>query len=109
VNAVARTVCPLPVTSDPATMGVFRDGIEEEAELKVHARRSCDVDAKILHSYLRGVLIPMIEDYQEAKDIPDAFAVLLMDNCSAHLKHDTIQLLSVNKVKNVAFQLIYQE
>jgi hypothetical protein len=103
INAAGEALCPLIVTSDPATKGVFRDGIEEDVDLKVHVGRSAYVDAEIFYCYISDVLIPTIRDYRQANGIPDASAVLLMDNCAAHLKPETVQLLSENLVKIITF------
>jgi hypothetical protein len=103
INAVGEALCLLIVTSDAVTKRVFRDGIEEDVDLKVHVGRSGYVDAEIFYNYLRNVLIPTIRDYRESNQATDACAVLLMDNCTSHLKTETIQLLSENLVKIITF------
>jgi hypothetical protein len=40
INTGGETLCPLIVTSDPATKWVFRDSIEEDVDLKVHLGHS---------------------------------------------------------------------
>jgi hypothetical protein len=64
INAAGEALCPLIVTSDPGTMGVFRDGIEQDVDLKVHAGHSAYVDADIFHGYIHDVFIPTIEQYR---------------------------------------------
>jgi hypothetical protein len=71
-----EALCLLIVTSDPATKQVFRDEIDEDVNLKIH-----------------GLLIPTINDYRRAHEIPNEIAVLLMYNCSAHLNPDTFVCL----------------
>jgi hypothetical protein len=103
INAAGEALCPLIVTSDPATMGVFRDDIEEDVDLKVHVGHSAYVDAEIFQSYIRDVLIPTIEDYRREQRTPHAVAILLIDNCSAHLNPGTVKLLPDASVKIITF------
>jgi hypothetical protein len=85
INAGGEALFPLIVTSDPATKQVFRDPIEEDVDLKVQVGSSAYVDAAIFYSYIHDILIPTTDDYRYEQGIPNAVAVLLMDNCSAHL------------------------
>jgi hypothetical protein len=103
INAGGEALCPQIATSDPATKQVFRDGIEEDMDLKVHVGSSADVDAAIFYSYIHDVLIPTIDDYRHEQGIPNAIAVLLMDNCSAHLNPDTIRLFTEANAKIITF------
>jgi hypothetical protein len=50
--------------------GVFHDGIEEDADLKIYVDCSGYVDAKIFYNYLRNVLISTIEDTGEQMKSP---------------------------------------
>jgi hypothetical protein len=84
---------------------MFRDGIEHNVEFKVHIGRSGYVDVEFVHDHLCDVFIPLIKDCQQINEVADAPAVLLMDNCSAHLRPDTIQLLFDNIMKIVIFIL----
>jgi hypothetical protein len=59
-----------------------------------------DVSAR---RYRRDVVIPKIEDFQEASRIVNESAVLLMDNCSGHISSAVIELLSQRRVKAVSF------
>jgi hypothetical protein len=103
INAAGETLCPLIVTTDRSALGVFRDGIEENIDLKVHVGRSAYVDAHIFYDYLRDVLIPRIEDFREANNLPESPAILFMDNCSTHLADQIVQLLTTHKIKVITF------
>jgi hypothetical protein len=65
INAAGETLCPLIVTTDRSTLGVFRDGIEENVDLKVLVGQSAHVNAILFHDYLRDVLIPRIEIFMK--------------------------------------------
>jgi transposase len=103
INAAGEMLCPLIVSTDPATNGVFRDGIEEGVDLKVQIARSAYVDANIFCNYLRDVMIPKIEELRETNGITNEPAVLLIDNCSAHTSTEVIELLSHHRVKVITF------
>jgi hypothetical protein len=103
INAEGNAPCLLITTADRATLGVFRDGIEENVDLQVHVGWSAYVDRPLFHLYVCHVLIPNIQLDRGAHGLPDALAVWLMDNCMTHLGDETMQLLSSNNVKIVAF------
>jgi hypothetical protein len=103
VNAAGETLCPVIVATDRSTLGVSRDGIEENVDLKVHAGQSAYVDAILFHDYLRDVLISGIENFREANETPDSLAVLFLDNCSSDLTEHIIGLLSAHKIKIFTF------
>jgi hypothetical protein len=88
INAAGETLYPLIVTTDRSTLGVFRDAIEENVDLKVHVGQSASVDLILFHGYLRDVLIPRIENFREANETPDSPAILFMDNCSSRVPED---------------------
>jgi hypothetical protein len=73
-HAAWETLCLLIVTTDrlinQSLFGVFRDGIEENIDLKVHVRHTAYVDAIVFHPYLRDVLIPRIEKCRKANESP---------------------------------------
>jgi hypothetical protein len=69
----------LIVTSDRSALGIFRDGIEENADLKIHVGESAYVDAAVFHDYLRDGLIPHIEDFRETNTVPNSPAILFME------------------------------
>jgi hypothetical protein len=102
-NAVGETLCTLIATTDRSTLGVFRDGTEENVDLKVHLGQSASVDAILFHNYLRDVLIPRIENVGEANETAYLPAILFMDNKSNHLTKSIIRLLSAHKIKVLAF------
>jgi hypothetical protein len=91
--------------SDPATKDLFRDGIEHNVEFKVHIGCSGYVDVENFHDHLCDIFIPLSKNYQQIKEIANALAVLLMENRSAHLRPDTIQLLFDNRMKIIIFIL----
>jgi hypothetical protein len=103
INAAGETLCSLIVTTDRSTLGVFRDGIEENVDLKVHVGQSAHVDATLFHDYLRGVLIAEIGNFPEANETPDSPAILVMDNCFSHLTEHILGLLSPHKIKILTF------
>jgi hypothetical protein len=99
INAAGQTLCLLIGTSDRSARGVFRDGIEENVDLKIHAGERAYVEAAVFHDYLRDVLIPHIEDFRETNTVPNSPAILFVDNCSSHLVGSILDLLSEHKVK----------
>jgi transposase len=103
INAAGETLCPLVVTTDQSARNVFRDGIEEDVDLQVRVARSAYVDAIIFMDYTREILIPRIEDFRKANEIPGSPAILLMDNCSSHLAQTIIDLLSLHQIKVITF------
>jgi hypothetical protein len=84
-----------------------RDDVEENVQFNVHVGHSGHMDADISHGYLRNIFILLIKNCWQAKEIPDfhVYTVLLMDNCSDHLRSDTIQLFSDSKIKVIIFPL----
>jgi hypothetical protein len=103
INAAGETLCLLIVTIDRSTLGLFRDGIEENVDLKGHVGQSARVDAVLFHDYWSDVLIPRIENFREANETPDSPAILLMDNCSSHLTEHIIGLRSAHTIKILTF------
>jgi transposase len=103
INAAGEMLCPLIISTDQSTMGVFRDGIEEGVDLEVHIASSAYVDSEILCNYLRDVMIPKIDEFRETNGMVNEPAVLLMDNCSAHISPAIIGLLSEHRVKAITF------
>jgi hypothetical protein len=71
INAAGETLCLVIIATDRSTLGVFRDGIEENIDLKVHVCQNAYVDAILFHDYLRDELIPRINDFPEVNEIPD--------------------------------------
>jgi hypothetical protein len=55
INAAGETLYLMIVATDRSTLGVFRDGIEEKVNVKVHVGQSAYVDAILFHDYLRDV------------------------------------------------------
>jgi hypothetical protein len=102
---------PLIFISDPATRRIFRDDVEEDAQLNVHVGYSGHMDADISHGYLRHIFILPVKNCWHAKEISDfhIYAVLLMDNYFHHLRSDTIQLFFDNKTKVIIFPLHISE
>jgi hypothetical protein len=107
IKTAREALFPLIITSDPATRRMFRDDVEEDVQLNVHVGHSDHVDADISHSYLRHLFIRPIMNCRQAKEIPNVhvYTILLMDNCSDHLRSDAIQLFSDKKVKVIIFLL----
>jgi hypothetical protein len=103
ISAAGDALCPLITTSDRSTLGVFRDGIEENVDLRVHVGGSSYVDKEVFHAYIRDVLIPNIENFRSTSLVPNATAVLLMNNCGGHLGTNTIRLLTERNVKVITF------
>jgi hypothetical protein len=105
INTAREALFPLIIPSDPATRRMFRDDVEEDVQLNVHVGYSGHVDADISHSYLRHIFIHPIINCRQANEIPDVhvYTILLMDNCSDHLRSDAIRLFSDNKVKIIFF------
>jgi hypothetical protein len=66
INATGETLCLLIVTSNQSPLGVFRDGSEENLDLKYHVGRTVYVITFIFHDYLQDVLILRIEDFHKA-------------------------------------------
>jgi hypothetical protein len=82
---------------------VFRDGIEEALDLKVHIARRRYIDADPFHGNLCDVVIPKTEEFLEASGMVNELAVFLMDDCSMYSSPAVIELLSQHRVKAVAF------
>jgi hypothetical protein len=124
-NTAREALFPLIITSDPTRRRIFRNDVEEDAQLNVHVGHSDHSDhsdhsghsnhssysghmnADISHGYLRYIFIIPVKNCLQAKETPDfhIYAVLLMDNYFDHLKSDTIQLFSDNKIKVIIFPL----
>jgi hypothetical protein len=105
INADGETLCPLIVMTDGSTLGVFRDAIKENVDLKVYVGQSAYVDAILFLGFLRDAPIPRIEIFREANETPSLPASLLMDNCSSHSTAHIIGLLSAHKIKILTFRL----
>jgi hypothetical protein len=100
IKAAGEAICPVKVTTDDPFREVFRDGIKENPDLKIHVGTSAYVNPEIFHDDLKDVLLPHVEQARAGKTGP---AVLLMDNCNSHLKVETIQMLSEHDVKVITF------
>jgi hypothetical protein len=90
MKAAGETLCPLIASTDRYTVGAFRHGIEEGVDLKVRIGKSALIDKELFRDYLRGVMIPKIEEFLEAKGMVDEPAILLMNDCSADTSLDVI-------------------
>jgi hypothetical protein len=103
INAAEDALFRFTATADRAALDVLRDGIEENADLQMHVRRSAHVDRSMLHSYVHDVLIPNNQLSRGVHGLSDAPALLLVDNSMTHLGDETMQLLLSNNVKIVTF------
>jgi hypothetical protein len=85
INTACDALCLLIATADRATLGVFRDEIEENADLQIQVGRSTYVTRSMFHSVMPDVLIRNIHLYRGSHGLFDAPAVLLTGNCMTHL------------------------
>jgi hypothetical protein len=103
MNASGEILCLLIVSTDRSTLGVFRDGVEEGVDLRVHISGSVDIDLKLFHDYLRDVMIPRIKKFREASGMLNEPAVLLMNKCRVHTSLEVPALLLRHRVKTITF------
>jgi hypothetical protein len=103
VNASGEALCPLIVTTNSATLGVFQGGVQEGVDLKIRVNSSSYVNADIFRDYIRDYFIPHVENHRTIHGKQGSPAVLLMDNCSAHLRDDIIEMLSLHRIKIITF------
>jgi hypothetical protein len=61
------------------------------------------VNADIFSDYMRDVSIPHVENCWAIGGLQSFAAVLLMDNCSAHLRADIKEILSAHNIKIITF------
>jgi hypothetical protein len=103
INGPGETLCFLTGMSHRSVLGVFRDGIEQNIDLKIHAGHNGYADITVCQGFLRDGLIPRTEDFREANDSPESQAMSFMDNWSSHLGSEVVDLFSAHNVKIIAF------
>jgi hypothetical protein len=73
--------------------------------VKSHVGSSSYVNTDIIRDYRRDVFIPNIENCRVIRRKLDSPIALLMNNCSAHLRADLIEMLSSHNIKITTFPL----
>jgi hypothetical protein len=105
VSASREVFYPLVVTPNPVMRGIFQGGVQGRVDFKIRINSSSYVNADIFYDYIRDVFIPHVENCWVIRDRQGSPAVLLMDNCSVHLRSDIIEVLSAHNVKAITFPL----
>jgi hypothetical protein len=55
-------LCPLIVTTNPVTLGIFKCAVQEGFDLKIRLNSNWYVNADIFDKYTRDVFIPHVEN-----------------------------------------------
>jgi hypothetical protein len=76
INTAREALFPLTIISDPVTRRIFRDNVEENAQLNVHVGHSGHMNVVISQGYLRNIFIILVKNCRKAKEIPDFILML---------------------------------
>jgi hypothetical protein len=63
------------------------------------------LSSQLFAEYIWTVLLPYVDELRSNEEFADKEAGLLMDNCSVHVRSDTLQMLADHRVKVRTFPL----
>jgi hypothetical protein len=77
----------------------FRMGVD----LILKRRSKPYMNSQLFTEYISTVLLPYIDELRQNEEFANKAAVLLMDNCSIHVRSETLQMLADHQVKVITF------
>lgn len=78
-------------------------GLREGDDFMIEYQKSCFVTKEIFSKYVQSVLFPYIENIRKLKDFGTETAVILCDNCSAHVSDDLLEKMKERNIRLVTF------
>jgi hypothetical protein len=84
---------------------VKREGFRVGVDLILRQRNKPYMNSTLLFEHAKTVLLPDVDELRTNEEFADKDAVLLMDNCSIHVRPDTSQLLADHRFKVITFPL----
>jgi hypothetical protein len=103
VAASGDALCPMMVTSHKVPDDIYHGGHRPGKNFLIERNAKPYVDRPLFENFIRHQLIPHIAALRTNPCYSKAEAVLLIDNCSAHVTPEIFRLLSENHVKIVIF------
>jgi hypothetical protein len=91
------------VTSRKVRDDIYHGGHHPEKDFLIECSAKLYVDRPLFENFIRRQLIPNITALQNNPCYSKTEAVLLMDNCSAHVIPEIFRLLGENHIKIVTF------
>lgn len=106
VSAGGQCLTPYMVTSQasiPVQDCLSATGLQIGKHLFLQQRRKPYINSQLFVDYIRHVFLPTLSILRQRPDLADEDAVLLMDNCPAHVTHEVLDLLTAARVRVVTF------
>jgi hypothetical protein len=75
------------------------DGFRTGIDLILRQRSKASMNSELFNEYFSAVLLPYINALRSKPEFRDKDTVLLMDNCSVHVRSGTLQMLVNHHVK----------
>jgi hypothetical protein len=77
---------------------VKREGFRMGIDLPLKRRNRPDMNSQLFTECISTVVLQYIDELRSDEEFPEKEAVLLMDNCSIHMRSDTLQMLADHQV-----------
>jgi hypothetical protein len=106
ISAAGEHMTPFFVCSqvnDAVERALKTQGFRMGIDLIIKRRNKPYVNSDLFHEYISTVLLPYIDELRTNDEFTDKEAVLLMDNCSVHVRSDILQILADHHVKVITF------
>jgi transposase len=106
ISASGGCLVPYIVSSQatgPVQQKLTDTGLRLGRDLIMTQRAKAYINGAIFANYIRGVFLPHLLRVRIQENLLDEDAVLLMDNCPAHVKDEVLGLLNQARVRIVTF------
>jgi hypothetical protein len=80
-----------------------REGFRMGADLILRQQNKLSMNSTLFFEYIAKVLLPYVGELRTNEEFADKGSVLLMDNCSIHVRPDTFQWRVDHGVKVITF------
>ena len=106
ISAGGQCLTPYMVTSQasqPVRHRLSATGLQIGTHLILQQRNKPYINSELFVDYIRRVFLPYLSNLRRRPELADEEAVLLMDNCPAHVTQEVLDLLTEARVRVVTF------
>jgi hypothetical protein len=89
--------------SDALVRKLQTEGFRLGSDIMLKKPDDPDMNTMLFNEYVSIVLLPLIARVRSNPELDNELAVLLMDDCSDHMRNDTLKELTAHRVKLVIF------
>jgi hypothetical protein len=94
ISASGEHMIPFVISSQVSEAVVWKlktEGFRIDIEIRLKKREKLYMNARLFHEYISTILLPYIAKVRSNLGLTDEPAVLLMDNCSVHMRELTLR------------------